>query len=103
MKKFLALSSSNVVFIMQINVKMVGILTFMSRINFVLSRVEHGKSCITSGPDCYDALQSCTGHIITWCALLKTLPLKGNKWKKGFLTPNLGIKNQGLEKRFSDR
>ena len=39
-KKLLALSLSNVVFIMLINVKMptiVGILTFMSRINFVLS------------------------------------------------------------------
>ena len=66
MKKFLALNSSNVVFIMLINVKMptismkfillinvkmptiVGILTFMSRINFVLSPVEHGKSFITS-------------------------------------------------------
>ena len=29
----------------------VGILTFMSRIIFVLSRVEHGKSFITSGPE----------------------------------------------------
>ena len=40
MKKFLALSLSDVRFIMLINVKMptiVGILTFMSRINFVLS------------------------------------------------------------------
>ena len=39
-KKFLALSLSDVVFIMLISVKMptiVGILTFMSRINFVLS------------------------------------------------------------------
>ena len=39
-KKFLALSLSDVVFIMLINVKIptvVGILTFMSRINFVLS------------------------------------------------------------------
>ena len=39
---------------MLINVKMpkiVGILTFMSRINFVLSSVEHEKSFITSGPD----------------------------------------------------
>ena len=39
-KKFLALSLSDVVFIMLINVKMstiVGILTFMSRIIFVLS------------------------------------------------------------------
>ena len=53
MKKFLALSLSDVVFIMLINVKMstiVGILTFMSRINFVLSSVEHRKSFITSVP-----------------------------------------------------
>ena len=28
----------------------VGILTFMSKINFVLSLVEHEKSSITSGP-----------------------------------------------------
>ena len=38
-KKFLALSLSDLVFIMLINVKMptiVGILTFMSRINFML-------------------------------------------------------------------
>ena len=38
---------------MLINVKMptiVGILTFMSGINFVLSRVEYEKSFITSGP-----------------------------------------------------
>ena len=40
MKKFIALSLSDVVFIMVINVKMptfVVILTFMSRINFVVS------------------------------------------------------------------
>ena len=40
MEKFLALSLSDVEFIMLMNVKMstmVGILTFMSRINFVLS------------------------------------------------------------------
>ena len=39
-KKFLALSLSDVVFIILINIKMptiVGILTFMSRINFLLS------------------------------------------------------------------
>ena len=39
MKKFVALSLSHVVFIMLINVKMptiVGILTLMSKINFVL-------------------------------------------------------------------
>ena len=38
---------------MLINVKMptiVGILTFMSRINFVLSTVEHEQSFVTSGP-----------------------------------------------------
>ena len=46
MKKFLALCLSDVVFIMLINVKMptiVGILTFMSMIDFVLSWVEHKK------------------------------------------------------------
>ena len=51
-KKFLALSLSDVVFIMLINVKMptvVGILTFMSRINFMLSLVEYEKSFITLG------------------------------------------------------
>ena len=53
MKTFLALRLSDVVCIMLINVIMptiVGILTFMSKINFVLSWVEHGKSFITSGP-----------------------------------------------------
>ena len=51
---FLALSLSDTVFIMLTNVKMptiVGILTFMSRINFVLSQVEHEFFFITSGPD----------------------------------------------------
>ena len=54
MKKFLAIFLSDVVFIMLINVKMptiVGILTFISRINFVLSRVEHEKKNITLGPE----------------------------------------------------
>ena len=46
MNKFLALNLSDVVLIMLINVKMptiVGILTFTSRINFILSQVENGK------------------------------------------------------------
>ena len=46
LKQFLALSLSDVVFIMLINVKMptiVEILTFMSRINFVLIQVEYEK------------------------------------------------------------
>ena len=53
MNKFLALNLSDVVFIMLMNIKMptiVGILTFMSRINFVLTWAEHGKSFITLGP-----------------------------------------------------
>ena len=53
-KKFLALSLSDVVFILLINAKMptiVGILTFMSRINFMLSLVEYEKGFITSGPE----------------------------------------------------
>ena len=40
-------------FFLFINVKMptiVGILTFMSRKNFMLNRVEHKKSFITLGP-----------------------------------------------------
>ena len=48
---------------MLISVKMpttVGILTFISRINFVLSRAEHGKSFITSG---LDYLQRCIAEI----------------------------------------
>ena len=52
-KEFFALSLSDAVFRMLVNVKMptiVGILTFMSRINFVLSWVELEKSLITSGP-----------------------------------------------------
>ena len=52
-KRCLALSRSDVVFTMLINVKMptiVGILTFMSRKMFVLNRVEFEKSFITSGP-----------------------------------------------------
>ena len=46
-KTFLAFRWSDVVFIMLINIKMptiVGILTFMSRMNFVLSWVEHEKN-----------------------------------------------------------
>ena len=41
-------------FFLLINVKMptiVGILTIMSRKNFMLNSVEHEKSFITSGPD----------------------------------------------------
>ena len=52
MENSLAFSHSDVVFILLINVKMptiVGILTFMSMINFVLSQVEHEKSFITWG------------------------------------------------------
>ena len=53
MKTSLASKCSDVVFIMLINVKMptiVGILTFMSMINFMLNFVEHEKSFITLGP-----------------------------------------------------
>ena len=66
MKKFLDLSLSDVVFIMLINVKMptiIGILTFMSRINFVLSLFEHGKSFITSGPETYHTTLKLDGKI----------------------------------------
>ena len=59
MKKFIALSLSDVVYIMLINVKMpaiVGILRFMSRINFVLNCVEYGIFFIISGPECSHSL-----------------------------------------------
>ena len=64
---FLAFKSSNYVFIPLINVKMptiVGILTFMSRIIFVLSSVEHGKSFITSVPDVcqHGRMREALGH-----------------------------------------
>ena len=52
-KNFLTLSLSDVVFIMLINVKMPtidDIFTCISRINSVLSWVEHEKSFMTSGP-----------------------------------------------------
>ena len=52
MKKIFALSLSDVVFIMLINVKVpttVSILTFISRINFVLIPVEHGKKFYNLG------------------------------------------------------
>ena len=48
MKMFYAESLSDVVFIMLINVKIVGILTFMSRINS--AKLSMKKSFITSGP-----------------------------------------------------
>ena len=50
---FLAYKLLVSVFILLINVKMpttIGILTFMSGINFMLSSAEHEKSFITSGP-----------------------------------------------------
>ena len=48
-----AFKLSNVVFTMLVNIKMptiIGILTFMSRIHFKLSQVEHEKIKLTSGP-----------------------------------------------------
>ena len=50
---FLGSDKPRMLFFPLINVKMptiVGILTFMSRKNFILSRVEHEKTLITSGP-----------------------------------------------------
>ena len=52
MMTFFTFNLLEVEFIMLINVKMptiVGILTFMSMINFVLSRVKHEQSFITAG------------------------------------------------------
>ena len=53
MEKFIALSLSDDVFILLIQFKMptiVGILTFMSRMNFAFSWVQQGKGLIASGP-----------------------------------------------------
>ena len=59
----MALKLSDVVFILLINAKMptiVGILIFISRINFMLSWVEHEKSFITSRPGfCCKAAKLC--------------------------------------------
>ena len=52
-KDFIASKFSDGVFIMLISLKMptiVGILTFMSLINFILSCLEHAKCFITAGP-----------------------------------------------------
>ena len=51
MKTFLALSLSDVVFIMLINIKMptIGILTFKNMINFMLSSFEHEKKFYNLG------------------------------------------------------
>ena len=59
---------SDVVFVMLINVKMsktVGLLIFMSMINFMLSQVEHEKQFITSG-----AGHVQLGHILICCVFL---------------------------------
>ena len=52
---FLGPDKPRMLFFPLINVKMptiVCILTFMSRKNFMLNRVQHEKSFITSGPGC---------------------------------------------------
>ena len=67
MKKFLALSISDVVFIMLINVKMsiiIGTLTFMSKINFVLSCVEHEKCFIASEPGFGSGPYDCVSRML---------------------------------------
>ena len=94
MKKFLALSLSDVVFVMLIKVKMptiVGILTFISRINFLLSPVKHGKSFITSGPVFVVLFQAGCVHFTsnTPCDIRVLLLLFSNK-RRSFvgLIPN---------------
>ena len=60
------------------NVKMpiiVGILTFISRINFVLRRVEHEKSFITSGPGVVVRSKAVVLLLLICCLLL--VPLWG--------------------------
>ena len=69
---------------MLINVKIpttVGILTFMSRINFMLGRVEHEKSFVTSGPGlpCTSPVSryNCHNLPMTLWLTLKLLQLDG--------------------------
>ena len=50
MKTVIAFKRSDVVFIILINIKKAKKLTFMSKINFMLSLVEHDKSFTISGP-----------------------------------------------------
>ena len=64
---FLASCLSDIAFIMLINIKMptiVGFLTFMSRINFVLSLVEYKKSFITLGPGFLRLLLYCSWSLV---------------------------------------
>ena len=52
---FQGVNNKSQLFILLINVRMatiVSILTFIRRINFMLSRVEHEKSLISPGPGC---------------------------------------------------
>ena len=65
--EFSGLNHKSWSFILLINVKMptiFGILTFMSRINSMLSGDEHEKSFITSGPDQTVHSGSATANII---------------------------------------
>ena len=60
-----------------INVKMqtiVGILTFMSRKNFMLSCVEHEKRFITSGPVLINGSQNLESHVINDSAKQEFMP-----------------------------
>ena len=78
MKKFLALSLSDVVFIMLVNVKMptiVGILTFMSRINLCSAELSM-ESFITLGPGCF-TLCSCCPVAVCVLYLLLVVPWVG--------------------------
>ena len=73
MYMYLVLKLSDAVFILLINVKMptiVGILTFVSKIIFTLSRVEHEKSCITLGPDITGMIQRKRNGINYWRTVL---------------------------------
>ena len=62
-----------------VNVKMptiVGILTIMSRKNFMLSCVEHEKSFITSGPDLGSDTQSQSHYCsyMYYCNIFRVVP-----------------------------
>ena len=75
MKKFLAISLSDVVFIVLINVKMptiVGILTFMSMINSCSA--EHGKSFITTGSDNQNSVGTQHDLFVNFLLMLSNRP-----------------------------
>ena len=68
----------------------VGILTFMSRINFVLSWVEYGKGFITSGP-VWDIFSTQILHSLIFLFILHVKTNCGAHWR---VSPNISASAQ---------